>query len=124
MREASKNGRPHSTPFRRSVAAAGAATRAGPQAARRSARPELHSPARRQPTEQSATMKVQLLLRRVDPLGAGSDEPAERAHEPAIVAVVDGAFDLVAQSATIATTAAARSVFHRSSAAAATAAAV
>lgn len=67
-------------------------------------------------------MKIQLLLRRVDPLGAGSDDPAaERAHESA-VAIVDGAFDAVARSAAAA---AAGLVFHRSSstAAAATAAA-
>lgn len=69
-------------------------------------------------------MKVQLLLRRVDPLGAGSNEPTERAHEPTVVAVVDGAFDSIAQSTTIAATAASGFVFHRSSAAAATAAAV
>lgn len=66
-------------------------------------------------------MKIQLLLRRVDPLGAGSDDPAaERAHESA-VAIVDGAFDAVARSAAAAT---AGLVFHRSSStAAATAAA-
>lgn len=66
-------------------------------------------------------MKIQLLLRRVDPLGAGSDDPAaERAHESA-VAIVDGAFDAVARSAAAA---AAGLVFHRSSStAAATAAA-
>lgn len=65
-------------------------------------------------------MKIQLLLRRVDPLGAGSDDPAaERAHESA-VAIVDGAFDAVARSAA----ATAGLVFHRSSStAAATAAA-
>lgn len=63
-------------------------------------------------------MKIQLLLRRVDPLGAGSDDPAaERAHEPA-VAIVDGALDAVARS-----TAAAGPVFHRSSSTAATTAA-
>lgn len=64
-------------------------------------------------------MKIQLLLRRVDPLGAGSDDPAaKRAYEPAAVAIVDGALDAVARSA-------AGPVFHRSSptAAAATAAA-
>lgn len=66
-------------------------------------------------------MKVQLLLRRVDPLGAGTDDPTERAHEPTIVAVVDGAFDSIAQSTTNTTSG---FVFHRSSAAAATAAAV
>lgn len=67
-------------------------------------------------------MKIQLLLRRVDPLGAGSDDPAaERAHESA-VAIVDGAFDAVARSAAAAATAG--HVFHRSSStAAATAAA-
>lgn len=85
-------GRRHLTPFRRSATAAGAAIRAGPQASRwRPARPEFHSgSARRQPAEQSATMKIQLLLRRVDPLGVGSDDPAaERAHEPAAVAILD-----------------------------------
>lgn len=65
-------------------------------------------------------MKIQLLLRRVDPLGAGSDDPAaERAHEPA-VAIVDGALDAVARSTA---TAAAGPVFHRSSSTAATTAA-
>lgn len=67
-------------------------------------------------------MKVQLLLRRVDPLGAGSDDPAaERAHEPATVAIVDGSLDAVARSAAAA--AAAGPVFHRSSSTAATTAA-
>lgn len=62
-------------------------------------------------------MKIQLLLRRVDPLGVRSDDPAERAHEPAAVAI--GALNAVARSA--ATTAG--PVFHRSSTAATTAAA-
>lgn len=63
-------------------------------------------------------MKIQLLLRRVDPLGVGSDDPAaERAHEPAITI---GALNAVARSAATA----AGPVFHRSSStAAATAAA-
>lgn len=61
-------------------------------------------------------MKIQLLLRRVDPLGVGSDDPAaERAHEPTAII---GALNAVARSATTA-----GSVFHRSSSAAATAAA-
>lgn len=66
-------------------------------------------------------MKIQLLLRRVDPLGAGSDDPAaERAHESATLAI-DGALDTVARSATAAT---AGTVYYRSSpTAAATAAA-
>lgn len=63
-------------------------------------------------------MKIQLLLRRVDPLGVGSDDPAERAHEPA-VAIVDGALDTVARP----TATTAGPVFHRSSSAAATTAA-
>lgn len=109
------------TSFRRSATAAGAAIRAGPQASRwRPTRLEFHSgSARRQPAEQSATMKIQLLLRRVDPLGVGSDDPAaERAHEPT-VAVVDGALDAVARS----TAATAGPVLHRSSSTAATTAA-
>lgn len=60
-------------------------------------------------------MKIQLLLRRVDPLGAGSDDPAaERAHEPATVAIADGALDAVARAA-------AGPVFPRSSSTATTA---
>lgn len=67
-------------------------------------------------------MKIQLLLRRVDPLGAGSDDPAaERTHESATLAIVDGALDTVARSAAAAT---AGPVYYRSSpTAAATAAA-
>jgi len=65
-------------------------------------------------------MKIQLLLRRVDPLGAGSDDPAaERAHEPTAVAIVNGALDAITRAA--ATTAG--PVFHRSSSTAATTAA-
>lgn len=64
-------------------------------------------------------MKIQLLLRRVDPLDAGharSDDPAaERAHEPTTVTI--GALDAVARSTAAA--AAAGPVFHRSSSAAA-----
>lgn len=61
-------------------------------------------------------MKIQLLLRRVDPLGVGSDDPAaERAHEPAVT-IVDGALNAVARPAA---TAAAGPVFHRSSSTAA-----
>lgn len=56
-------------------------------------------------------------------MGVGSDDSAaERAHEPATVAIVDGALDTVARSAAAAATAAGP-VFHRSSAAATTAAA-
>lgn len=74
-------------------------------------------------------MKIQLLLRRVDPLGAGSDDPAaKRAHES--TAVVSGTYDTVARSAaaaaasaSAAAAAAAGPVFHRSSSAAATTAA-
>ena len=60
---------------RGSAAIARAAIRTGPEASQRSSSLEFHSPARRQSAEQSATMKIQLLLRRVDPLDVGSDGP-------------------------------------------------
>ena len=107
------------TVHRGSVAIARATIGTSLEASRWSSGLEFHSPARGQPAEQSATMKIQLLLRRVDPLDVGSDGPAaNRTTESATPS--RGRASVGAQRAT---TAAARLVRHRSSPPSSTAAA-